>query len=133
MSQRTHKPYLNAIFERWKCISKSCKNFRKDGAYCYVLEDGTHAEFDRADGLAWEKAINRDDLDFITVENPPQVLVDSMVRKNRRILKRLEPRASTQSQAAPTPTSLTLGLDDIFKLRSILTPYPHTHGLGPVT
>jgi hypothetical protein len=119
MSQRTPQYYLDAILERWSCSSGTCKNHRKGHVgYCFILEDSTHAEFDRQDAAAWEKAIIRDDNTFVTVEKPPPQLVDLMVKKNRR----LHPKRASAPGVEATMPSLTLGLDDIYKLHTILGP-----------
>jgi hypothetical protein len=86
------------IYERWKCTSKSCKNFRGGtSGYCYVHE-GKHVEFDRVDGNTWDRAILKGNA---TIEEPPTSLLESMIKKNARF-NQPAPRRGAASVQGPT-------------------------------
>ena len=86
------------------------------------MDDGVHMEFNRQDGVAWDRAIQRDNNISIMIEDPPAAILDGLIKKNRRATAAPSKKtASANTNAAPA--SLTFGLDEIYKLSSILAPF----------
>jgi hypothetical protein len=69
------KTSLDEIYKRWKCDSKSCKNY---GHYCWIdITDDKHYTFDAGDASRWAKSIP----DYATVERPSDRLRTQLIRK----------------------------------------------------
>lgn len=73
---------LDEIYKRWKCESKSCKNYQK---HCWVdPADDKHYSFDTQHARRWAKAIPG----WATVEHPSENLRGQLVRKEHDLNKR---------------------------------------------
>jgi hypothetical protein len=73
--------YLEALYTKWLCKKKGCKNF-PNGGYCYFTDPETHVEFDLMDANSWDRAIRKGDA---TLDTPTTALLTSMTKKNHRL------------------------------------------------
>ena len=71
---------LDAIYSKWKCEGKECKNYEK--GYCYIHET-KHVEFDLVDANAWDRSIKKEEA---TVDAPTSAIIMSMMKKNHRLI-----------------------------------------------
>ena len=83
--------------------------------------DGFHMEFNRQYGVAWDRAIRHNNNVSITIEGPTAAILDGLIKKNRRAMAPSKKTASANTNAAPA--SLLFGLNEIYKLSSILAPF----------